>query len=416
MVSLTLSEWLEKISKQHRLSIDLNLERVTAVANNLLLQELDPVIVTVGGTNGKGSTVSGLEAIWLKAGFRVGAFTSPWLYSFNELIRIQGQPVSDEELVAAFMKIEAARGEQTLTVFEFNTLAALLIFKAAALDVIILEVGLGGRLDAVNIISPDVSVVTTIAMDHMDWLGSTREAIGFEKAGIFRQGRPAVCGDFDPPDSLFVPGVPLWVQGKDFGFERQAKTWSFWNETKRLDDLPLPSLLLQNQATVLQVIDLLQKRLPVSRKAIDQGLASMHLPGRIEVKAGVVSEIRDVSHNPAAVQPLACYLQDTPIEGKTRAVFSMLADKDIAGVLEIMREVIDDWFVAPIDADRAASMSRLQDDFNTVKINQVHFLKTLSKAYEEAKNKSISGDRVVIFGSFYTLAALKVVMPAKAGI
>lgn len=378
MHSAELQAWLDKIRRQHGKSMDLGLARVAAVARQLDLLQPTAKVIIVGGTNGKGSTVAGLEAIYLAAGYRVGTFTSPYLFRFNEEIKIAGQEVSDETLIRAFEQVEAARGDVTLTVFEFNTLTALWLFREAAVDVMVLEVGLGGRLDAVNIIDADVSVVTSIALDHMDWLGDTRELIGREKAGIFRTDKPAVCGDLEPPETLVNYAeelqTPLFCQGKQFGWEKQNNTWRWWSESRQLDKLPLPRLALQNMATVLMVIELLQSELSVSVSAIEQALQSVTLPGRIQVLPGTVTTILDVSHNPAAAQFLANHLQQFPFAGKTRAVFSMLADKDIVATLQVMKNYIDEWHVAPLQVERGALHEKLIQSFQQAEIENVFFL------------------------------------------
>jgi len=406
-----LSEWLEKIRLQHRLEIDLTLDRVKFVAKKLGIDSLNCPIITVGGTNGKGSTVAGLEKIWQMAGFNVGAFTSPWLYRFNEIVRVNCIPVSDDLFISAFEKIDAIRGEVTLTQFEFNTLAALLIFQASNLDVVILEVGLGGRLDAVNILAADVAVVTSIDLDHMDRLGDTREKIGFEKAGIFRKNQIAICGDLNPPSSLTNYakniGAKFFLQGRDFGFIDSDLFWSFWYEDLLLANLPKPKLLLSNMSIVLMVVNLLQNKLPVNLSIIKQVLSELVLSGRIEIRAGDIVTIIDVAHNPAAASVLSSYLKTHPIKGQTRAVFSMLADKDILTTVIIMSEVIDEWFVAPLNVPRAASMGLLKEIFNNSNIidEKTIFTTNIKEAYSSSQKKSNLGDRIVIFGSFYTVSA-----------
>lgn len=404
----TLETWLDHIKHQHRKEIDLNLERVKRVAETLGLLNPTCPIVIVGGTNGKGSTVAGLEAIYLASGYRVGTFTSPYLYRFNELVRIQGTACEDEDYVRAFQRIEAARGQVTLTQFEFNTLAALDIFKNKQLDIGILEVGLGGRLDAVNIINADVSIVTSIAIDHADWLGETREKIALEKAGIFRSGKPAVCGDFDPPVSLLTyakdHSVPLFCQNEQFGFEKQEASWSWWSEKQRLENLPFSRLAIQNMSSVLMAIELMQPLLSVDRHAIDAGLKNVDLPGRIQVTSGDVTHIADVSHNPAAALFLADYLKQHPAPGKTRAVFSMLSDKDIIATLHAMRDYIDEWYIAPLACDRASSLAVLEYCFRTVKIDEIHSYQAIKDANHAAMSASKTGDRIVVFGSFHTVA------------
>lgn len=402
--------WLDRIKKQHRYAIDPGLDRVREVAARLdLLKPACPVMM-VGGTNGKGSTVAGLEAIYQAAGYRVGTFTSPYLYRFNELVRIQGQAVSDNDFIQAFEKIDQARGETTLTQFEFNTLAALIIFKQQPLDVFILEVGLGGRLDAVNIIDADISVITSIAIDHAEWLGNTREEIALEKAGILRQGRASVCGDSDPPKTLTSyaneRNIPLFCQDEQFGFENKETEWDWWCDGKRLNHLPMPRLALQNMSTVLMTVELMQDTLLVNREAIDRALATVNLHGRIEVIPGDVTRILDVSHNPASAELLANYLKREPCLGKTRAVFSMLSDKDIISTLVVMRDCIDEWYVAPLPVDRGASLSVLEHCFQTAKIDAIHSYDSLTDACKKAYAVSMPKDRVVVFGSFYTVAAV----------
>jgi len=401
--------WLDRIKNQHRVSIDLELERVKQVGRTLgLLKPRSPIII-VGGTNGKGSTVAALEAIYLAAGYKTGTFTSPYLYKFNELVRIQGIEASDEDFIHAFEKIEQARGDMTLTQFEFNTLAALDIFQQADLDIGILEVGLGGRLDAVNIIDADVAIVTSIAMDHADWLGNTREEIALEKVGIFRAGKPAVCGDFDPPVTLLEytndNQIPLFCQEEQFGFEQQSTAWSWWSQNQCEKNLPLPHLALQNMSTAMMAVELMQDKLPVKRAAMDNALTNVNLPGRIQVIAGDVTKIVDVSHNPAAAEFLANYLHHQTYPGKVRAVFSMLADKDIITTLLVMRDCIDEWYIAPLLVERGSSLSVLEYCFRAAKIQAVNSYNSIKQAYEAALHASQSGDCVVVFGSFYTVAA-----------
>lgn len=404
----TLETWLDHIKHQHRKEIDLNLGRVKSVAEKLGLLKPTYPLLMIGGTNGKGSTVAGLEAIYLAKGYRVGAFTSPYLYRFNEIVRIQGSACQDQDFIRAFSRIEEARGQVPLTQFEFNTLAALDIFQNSHLDVGILEVGLGGRLDAVNIIDADVAIVTSIAIDHAEWLGESREKIAYEKAGIFRSNKPAICGDFEPPNSLLMyakeHNVPLFCQNKQFGFEKKASSWSWWSEKEKLENLPLSRLALQNMSSVLMAIELMQTKLPVTRAAIDAGLINVDLPGRIQVTPGAVTHIADVSHNPAAAHFLADYLKQHRISGKTHAVFSMLADKDIIATLHVMQDFIDEWYIAPLASERAASVAVLEYCFRANKIYKVHSYPTIKEAYHAAKNATIIGDRIVIFGSFYTVA------------
>jgi len=401
-----LKEWLIWIKSLHVTEMDLSLERVSDVFNRLNKPMHYPVI-TIGGTNGKGSSVAGLEAIYLAQGYRVGAFTTPFLFKHNEQVRIQGNSASDEDFCEAYRQIENVRGDITLTPFEFNALAAFIIFHQSKLDVGLLEVGLGGKWDATNVINADVSVITSIGIDHTEWLGNTREAIAKEKAGIFRSKKPVVCGDDDPPATLIEAATrlqaPFFCQGKQFGFDIQKTDWRWWSEYTQLEKLPFPNLAPQNMSTVLKVVELLQDQLPVTKKAINQGLIKATLPGRLQVIPGKITHLFDVSHNPAAAEWLAKWLQKNPIQGKTQAVFSMLADKDIVTTLLVTKEVIDNWFIAPINEPRGASLDLLNDSFQKADV-VVHSHRSLAEAYQAAVKSSKIGDRIIIFGSFRTVA------------
>lgn len=402
----TASAWLAYLATLHGKEIDLGLDRVNIVAKRLNVLASLPCVITVAGTNGKGSTVAGLEAIYRAADYRTGAFTSPFLFSYNEQIRIDGQMVSDEDLCKAFALVEKARGEISLTVFEFGTLAALVLFAQSALDVWILEVGLGGRLDAVNVVDADVAVITSIAIDHVDFLGDTREKIAIEKAGIFRSHKPVVCGDLNPPHTLLQAAekmhAPFYQCGKDFHFQEAAITWSFTNQTIEYKNLVKNALLTQNMAVVLEVISLLQTKLAVTEKAIIDGLKNIKLPGRMQIIKGEVTKIYDVAHNPAAVTLLAENLAKHKCEGKTHAVFSMLQDKDIEGSIIKIKNLVDAWYVAPLTIKRAASKSILEKSFASVDIHP-QFFASVQDAYQHAVNVAKAGDRIVVFGSFYTV-------------
>lgn len=399
----TLSSWLDWIGSVHNKEIDLGLDRIHHVADRLGLLTPTCKVIIVGGTNGKGSVVAGLEAIYLAAGYRVGAFTSPYLFVHNEEVRLNGTQADDDSFCRAFEMIESARADVSLTPFEYHTLAALIIFAEAKLDVMILEVGLGGRLDAVNVMNADASIVTSIGIDHVDWLGDTREKIAVEKAGIFRKGKPAICGDDLPPATLIESaraiGANFYQQGKDFQFEEFPDHWS-WQQLK---NLPRNHLLTQNMSTVLMAVTLLQPLLPVSEDAIRQGLKNATLPGRIQIVTGPVTEIYDVSHNPHAAAVLAKRLHTMPCAGKTFAVFSMLNDKDIAGTIAAMRNVMDEWFIAPLTGKRAATLEKLQASFTDETVNCAD---TIKDAYQAACQRARPGDRIIIFGSFYTVAAV----------
>lgn len=387
-----ISTWLQWIADQQPAEMLLGLDRVKIVAERLGGLKLNCPVITVGGTNGKGSTVAGLDAIYRTVGYRVGTFTSPILFRHNEYAHINGEEASDELFCAAYQAIADVKGEVTLTPFEFHTLAALWMFVRCNLDVLILEIGLGGRLDAVNIIDADVAIVTSIAIDHADWLGDTREKIAYEKAGIFRCNKPAICGDENPPKTLIEQaekiGAKLYI----------AQTQS---EPRVLSSGIKPS----NLSCVLKAINLLQNKLPVTQEDIDIGLKNINITGRVQVIPGDITEIYDVSHNPAAIAYLAKRLQEMPCTGKTVAVFSMLADKDINESVKQIAQQIDEWYIAPLTVNRAANLEQLLSAFKNIK-NNILTCDTIKNAYNAAKTLAKEGDRIVIFGSFNTVSAI----------
>lgn len=441
----TLSEWLNYLGSVHRRDIELGIDRVKTVAARLdLLSPQIPVII-VGGTNGKGSVVAGLNAIYRQAGFHVGTFTSPYLFQHNEEVIVDDEMARDEEFCSAFATIEKARAEISLTPFEFHTLAALLIFRARSpLDIMILEVGLGGRLDAVNIIDADVAIIASVDIDHVDWLGNTREAIGREKAGIFRADKPAICGDFNPPLSLLARAdevkAPFYRQGKDFYFNElnyaadtvnaadgarvkdggdlnRGRHWSWqWQQT-HFENLPQNALMTQNMSTALMAVTLLQKKLPVTPPMVRAAFNGLSLPGRVQiVKRNQRTIIFDVAHNPAACAHLAKRLRTMAIKGRVIAVFAMLADKEISASVHHLRDVIDDWYIAELSAKRAANTDILKQALaeNGIQKN-VHVCAAIEEAYQQALRQAQQDDAVIVFGSFYTVASVAV-MPAQAGI
>lgn len=403
-----LPAWLEYILTLSSKQINLGLDRVRIVAQRLDLLSIDAVVITIGGTNGKGSTVAGLEAIYLAEGYKVGAFTSPYLIRLNEEFRLNGKEVSDEMICEAFEIIEAAREGENLTPFEFNTLAAIALFKNAKVDCMLLEVGLGGRLDAVNVLNCDLAVITSIGIDHVEYLGSSRELIAKEKAGILRAHKPTVCGDINPPSVLMQHALdlesPLYYRGRDFSFTEQNNDWTWQCKTLQIENLPFPKLALENMSSVLQVIELLQIRLPVSKNAIIEGIRKATLPGRIQFFPGKVTRIFDVSHNPAAAEFLKNKLSSHACNGKTAAVFSMLADKDIVGTINEIKDIVDVWYIAELDAQRAASLSILQEALQASGISQIKIFPIIVEAYQAAIDESEEGDRVLTFGSFHTVA------------
>lgn len=411
----SLDAWLAWQETLHPAEIELGLERVGRVLYSLRPEPPPFALITVAGTNGKGSTVALLEAMLCAAGYRVGAYTSPHLLRYNERVRLQGEAVEDGALCAAFEAVDGARGEIPLTYFEFGTLAAVEIFYRAGVEIALLEVGLGGRLDAVNVLEPDVAVVTTVDLDHAEWLGEDREAVGREKAGIFRAGRPAVCGESSPPQSLLAQavhlGTPLYRLGEAFGAERRDGEWRWWGpDGRQRHALPLPALRgaaqLDNAATALMALELLAGRFPLDNATVRRGLQAVRLAGRFEVVAGEVPLILDVAHNPQAAARLADNLAAMPCQGRTLAVVGMLGDKDLGGVLARLESAIDLWYPAAPAAGRAAPAARLLEALAAVGVAPaaIHMQPSVDTALAAARASSRPGDRIVVFGSFYTVA------------
>lgn len=381
---------------------------------------LDCVVITVGGTNGKGSTCAFLEAIFIQAGYRVGLYTSPHLKRFNERVRVNGEVVSDAALIEQFEAVEAARTNFSppvlLTYFEFSTLAALRLFAHAELDVVILEVGMGGRLDAVNAIDADCAVITSIDLDHMAYLGTTREQIGWEKAHIFRAGRPAICADPIPPQSLIdhaqAVGADLWLSGRDFNYVGDTQQWAYGGRTLRRAGLAYPALRganqLLNASASLAVVEALHDRLPVPSQAIRAGFATVSLPGRFQVLAGRPTVILDVAHNPHAAAALANNLANMGFYAYTHAVFGCMCDKDIGGILKPLLPYIDHWHVADLPSSRAATASYIAEQLRDIGFRQgaessLTTYPSATQAYAAARQQAGEGDRIVVFGSFVTV-------------
>ena len=411
-----LSGWLDYVERQHAKAIDLGLERVAKVRDRLALPRLAPTF-TIAGTNGKGSTCAMLESILLSAGYRTGLYTSPHLVDYNERVRVAGVPVDDSPLVAAFARVEAARGAVPLTYFEFGTLAAMVVFAQARLDALILEVGMGGRLDAVNAFDPDAAIVTSVDLDHMEYLGDTREQIGWEKAHVFRPDKPAIVGDPAPPDS--VPryageiGADLQVQGRDFGFEGDSQQWLYWGRSGRRAGLPYPALRganqLLNASAAIAALESVRERLPIGAQDIRNGLARVDLPGRFQVLPGRPTVILDVAHNPHAAAVLAENLDrmgDAELDFKrTLAVFGMLADKDIAGVVQKLKAHVDMWFVADLPGPRGARADALAAIIATAQPwAEVRRFASPAEALAAARAEAGTDDRITVFGSFLTVA------------
>jgi len=410
----SLAEWLTWMEAHHPRQIDLGLERVAAVAANLTIDLSRSRVITVGGTNGKGSCVTFLDSILRAAGYRVGTYTSPHLLHYNERVRIDGETVDDASLCAAFAAVHAALGAISLTYFEFGTLAALWLFQRAQLDVVVLEVGLGGRLDAVNIIDADVAVLTSIDLDHQDWLGPDRESIGAEKAGIFRAHRPAICADADPPRSVIAAAQEIeadfYAVGSAFEFGADVSSWRWSSLTlprpAQYVELPLPSLPLPSAAAALAALHCLP--LAVDADAIAEGLRAAQLPGRFQrIAHGAVEIVLDVGHNPHAARWLAQRLAQTRGSGRTLAVFAMMADKDIGAVIAALRSTIDVWHIGALtDNPRAAAVDLMVEQLHRQGVVALALAPTLADAYRAALTEAQAGDRIVVFGSFFTVAAV----------
>ena len=410
-----LADWLAWQETLHPRTIDLGLDRVESVHRRLAVSSPGPapVTITVAGTNGKGSSVAYLSSILRAQGYRVGSYTSPHLLRYNERICVDGEPAGDTAICRAFADIDAARGDTTLSFFEFGTLAALDIFARERVDVQVLEVGLGGRLDAVNIIDADVVLVTSIGIDHQEWLGNSRAAIGLEKAGVMRSGRPAVIADPDPPESVLAYAdslsVDLRVIGRDFGFVESSAGWSWRTHAARVDDLPLPPLggahQLRNAAGALQAIDLVSGCLPVSESAIRAGLSGTRLRGRFQVVPGSNPLVMDVAHNVQAVGVLAAQLREHFPERGIHAVFALMRDKDQIGIVTQMKDLVTAWYLPRLQVPRAATAECLRDVLRSSGVERVEWgFSRVSDAVAAARAAAAAGDAIVVFGSFFLIA------------
>jgi len=415
LIPETLAQWLEYLEQLHPQPIALGLERVEKVRRTLVLNPDFPVI-TVGGTNGKGSCCAMLEAVLLHAGYRAACYTSPHLLAYNERVRVGGRAADDGQLCAAFARIEAARGDTSLTYFEFGTLAAMLIFADAGVDVAILEVGLGGRLDAVNIFDADCALVASVDLDHQDFLGDTREAIGFEKAGIYRSGRPAICADGDPPASLVAHaraiGAELLLLDRDFGLVEEPHQWRYWGPRANRNALPWPALRgrcqLVNAAACITALDTLRDRLPVTNADLRGGLLAAEIAGRFQVLPGRPLVVLDVAHNPHAARVLAENLAALPKStGEVIAVCAMLRDKDIAGVAAALKDPFTRWLVADSTGPRAARAGELAAALANAGVTvPVVQYPSVQSAWREACKNAGDNDKIIVFGSFLTVAAV----------
>ena len=416
----SLNDWLAHCERLHPKNIDMGLERVRVVAE-LLAVRFDCPVITVAGTNGKGSTCAMLEAILTQAGYRTGLYTSPHLVHFEERLRLNGQVVDAGQLVAAFERVEQARCQAqpptSLTYFEFSTLAILDVMVRARLDVVILEVGLGGRLDAVNIIDPDCAIITSVDLDHMEFLGPDRESIGFEKAGIMRTGRPVIVSDPVPPQSVLEHakkiGADLWRLGVDFNFSGDQQQWAWAGRGRRYAGLAYPALRganqLVNASGVLAALAAVRERLPVTAQAVRNGLAMVELPGRFQIVPGQPTLVLDVAHNPHAVAALAANLDAMGYFATTHAVFGAMADKDLAPMLQRINPIIDRWYFTDLPTARAQTALRLADQWrslNTRKDTSAQVFSDPLQALQAAVLAADPADRIVVFGSFYTVGGV----------
>ncbi len=411
----SLQGWLAYLETLHPQAIALGLERVHEVLARLNIAFACPV-VTIAGTNGKGSTAALLAAILRAAGYRAGLYTSPHILRYNERVVVDGVEASDAALCAAFGAVESVRGDTPLTYFEFGTLAAFVHFSQQRLDALVLEVGLGGRLDAVNAIDADVGVLTRVGIDHTDFLGNTRDAIGYEKAGIFRAGRAAVIGERDIPASVVAHAAAIGARlvrlGHEYDYTDERTQWRFRGPGGQRYGLPVPALRgtfqLANAATALAVIDLLHARLPVAAGAVRDGLVRVEWPARFQVLAGRPLVVLDVAHNPQAAATLAATLGEMGFHPRTYAVFAALADKDVEGIVRAVAPRIDRWFVASTSGARGQSAARLRERMAAAGIDAaaVEAGDDIAAAFARARDMATEADRIVVFGSFVTVAAV----------
>ena len=414
-MSRSLADWLSYLEQLHPSAIDMGLERSREVARRLGLGKPAPLVITVTGTNGKGSTCAFLASLLREQGLKVGVYSSPHLLRYNERVQLERRDAGDAELCEAFAAVEAGRGEISLTYFEMGTLAAFWLFERSALDAVVLEVGLGGRLDAVNLVDADLALVTSIGLDHADWLGDTRESVAFEKAGILRQGKPAFCGDLDPPLPLLQRvaelDCPLFLRGRDYDLAVSEGAWHWRGLTVdgrvlELHDLPLLDLPMENAALALQAYAVLG--MAWRPESLAAALKSTRVTGRLDVRRVIwqgraLTLLLDVGHNPHAAEYLAARLAARPLKGRRLAVFGLLADKDLEGVLAPLQLEVQGWAVAPLDSPRSRPAGELEAALRNLGAD-VRACASVAEALLVQCGQASEDDEILVFGSFYCVA------------
>ena len=415
MTQRTLGEWLAYLEQLHPAAIDMGLDRAREVTSRMSLQKPAPRVVTVTGTNGKGSTCAFVASLLRAQGLKVGVYSSPHLLRYNERVQIDGAEVSDEQLCEAFAALDAGRGETSLTYFEMGTLAAFWLFERAQLDAVVLEVGLGGRLDAVNLVDADMALITSIGVDHVEYLGNTRESVAYEKAGILRAGKPALCGDLAPPQPLLDKaselGCPLFLRGRDFDLSVAGSVWHWKGQSAagsslELRDLPLLDLPMENAALAVQAYALTD--LPWQPERIVQALLDTHVTGRLDRRrfnwqGKTLNLLLDVGHNPHAAHYLLQRLQQRPVAGQRLAVFGLLADKDLDGVVSTLAPVVTHWAVAPLNTGRTRPADELEAALKNLGASVLAF-GSVDAALEAQCERATPEDEILLFGSFYCVA------------
>ena len=408
-----LSDWLIWQEKLHPKTIDLGLDRIRTILLDCKLDDIKVPIISVAGTNGKGSTTAILASILQAQSYRIATYTSPHLLSYNERICINGVPVEDALLCEAFDFIDKHRNNVSLSFFEFGTLAALYCFQQYEIDCMILEVGLGGRLDAVNVVDPSVAIISSISIDHVQWLGADRESIAKEKAGIMRANTPAICGDLAPPKAIAEKaqacGADLYQVGVDFGFKEQGDVWDFYWGNEWLENLPRPSLFgriqIVNAATALMALHCLKEQLPVSRQSMCVGLSQVQLSGRFQICTSKPLKIFDIAHNPAGARILAENLSALDCQGRTLAILGVLAVKDVSGILREMAEQVDSWYFAEPKGVGVLAAQKVQEIARANGINEaISIASSVADAYHSALQDAEEQDRILVFGSVLTVA------------